>query len=85
MKKGLNENVKRDDQEKEDLRPIRIRSVKDARRLLARVLKQLQLEKISESRAKTISYVANSYAKLYEVSELEERVTELEKLTANRI
>ena len=77
--------MKRDDQEKEDLRPIRIRSVKDARRLLARVLKQLQLEKISESRAKTISYVANSYAKLYEVSELEERVTELEKLTANRI
>jgi hypothetical protein len=39
---------------------------------------QLQLEEISESKARAISYVANSYAKLYEVSELEERVEKLE-------
>jgi len=84
MKKALSENAKKDDPGKDNLRPIRIRSVKDARRLLARILKQLQLQEIPESRAKTISYVANSYAKLYEISELEERVTELEKLTANK-
>jgi hypothetical protein len=84
MKERLSGNAKKDDPEKENLRPIRVRTVRDARRLLARIMKQLQLEEISESRAKTISYVANSYAKLYEVSELEERVTELEKLTANK-
>ena len=84
MGKPLNKNAKEDAHAEDSLRPIRIRSVKDARRLLARILKQLQLEEISENRAKTISYVANSYAKLYEVSELEERVSELEKLTANK-
>ena len=84
MEERLSGNAKKDEPENENLRPIRVRTVRDARRLLARVLKQLQLEEISESRAKTISYVANSFAKLYEVSELEERVTELEKLTANK-
>lgn len=84
MEEQLSGNAKKEDQEKKAPRPIRIRTVKDARRLLTRVLRQLQLEEISESRAKTISYVANSFAKLYEVSELEERVTELEKLTANK-
>ena len=84
MEEQLSGNAKKDNPEKENLRPIRVRTVRDARRLLARILKQLQLEEISESRAKTISYVANSFAKLYEVSELEERVTELEKLTANK-
>ena len=84
MEEQLSGNAKKDNPEKENLRPIRVRTVRDARRLLARILKQLQVEEISESRAKTISYVANSFAKLYEVSELEERVTELEKLTANK-
>ena len=84
MEERLSGNAKKDNPEKENLRPIRVRTVRDARRLLARILKQLQVEEISESRAKTISYVANSFAKLYEVSELEERVTELEKLTANK-
>ena len=84
MEKTLSRNAKKNEQEKEDLRPVRVRTVRDARRLLARILKQLQLDEISESRAKTISYVANSFAKLYEVSELEERVTELEKLISNK-
>ncbi len=81
MEEPLSKNANKDGQESKNLRPIRIRSVKDARRLLARILRQLQLGEISESKAKTISYVANSYAKLFEVSELEERVAELEKRT----
>ena len=85
MKKSISRNAKKDAQDEDSLHPIRIRSVKDARRLLARVLKQLQLQQISESRAKTISYVANSYAKLFEVSELEERVEELEKSAAIKL
>ena len=38
----------------------------------------LQQDLICESRAKTISYVANSYAKMAELSDVDQRLTLLE-------
>ena len=64
----------------EKKRPVRVQSIKDAERLLARVLLQLQKGEISESKARTMAYVANSYAKMFEVSEIEKRVEILESL-----
>jgi hypothetical protein len=69
--------------QKQTMRPIRVRSIHDAERLLARVLMQLQKEDISEGKAKTFAYVANSYAKMLEVSEFDKRITELENMVRN--
>lgn len=60
-------------------RPIRVRSIHDAGRLLSRVLMQLQKDEISEAKAKSIGYVCNSYIKAFEMSDLESRLVELEK------
>jgi hypothetical protein len=65
-----------------NLRPVRVTDLKGATRLLARVLFQLQKEDISESKAKTISYVCNSYIKAFELSEVEKRVLALEQSAA---
>jgi hypothetical protein len=70
-------NVKKDDPALPS-RPIRVRQVKDAARLLGRVLMQLQKDEISDTKAKTISYVCNSYIKSCEVSTLETRIGALE-------
>lgn len=61
-------------------RPVRVQSIKDAERLLARTLLQLQKGEISESKARAMAYVANSYAKMFEVSENEKRIEALESI-----
>lgn len=64
----------------EKKRPVRVQNVKDAERLLAKVLLQLQKGEISESMARAMAYVANSYAKMFEISEMEKRIETLESL-----
>ncbi len=71
-----------EDKEKEDMgvkmRPVRVRSIKDASLLLSRVLMQLQKDEISENKARSISYVCNSYVKAFELSEIQSRLDDLE-------
>ncbi len=71
--------------EKEHKRAVRVTSMKDAARLLARVLMQLQRGQISESRARSIGYVCNCYNEAFETSELGKRITELEMLIRERL
>lgn len=63
-------------------RYIRVTHIGDLTRLLARVLRDLQTGSISENKSRTIAYVANSYAKIYELSEIEKRLTAMESAIA---
>jgi hypothetical protein len=64
------------------LRPMRIKNLHDCSRLLGRVLMQLQKGEVSDNKAKTISYCANSYAKVFELSDLETRLNKIEAVLA---
>jgi len=56
----------------------------DALSNLSTATKQYANGLINESQLKTIEAVSNSYAKTYEVTELEERITRLEELADER-
>lgn len=66
------------------LKAIEIRSIKDCRRLLSRIIRQYQLEEIDEKKSKTLAYLCTQYAHLYEVEKIEELEKKLEQFE-NRI
>jgi hypothetical protein len=43
---------------------VRVKSVKDAKRLLSRLMSQLQRDEISVEKARALAYLANSYVKM---------------------
>ncbi len=59
-------------------------NAKDALSNLSTATKLYANGSINESQLKTIEAVSNSYAKTYEVTELEERITRLEELADER-
>lgn len=71
---------------KTELKPIQIRSIKDCRRLLSRIIRQYQLDEIDEKKSKTLAYLCTQYAHLFEVEkieQIEERIAEIEKVKHN--
>ncbi len=60
-------------------RAIRIKSISDARRLLSRLIFQLQGEEIESRFAKDLCYLAISYVNIARDSDIESRLDELEQ------
>lgn len=59
--------------------PIRISSVRDARRLLARLIREFQTGRVEDRWAKTLTYLVVSYVSVTRDSEIEERLQRLEE------
>lgn len=64
--------------EKMNEKKYRLDSFKSIKRLYANIINDFNNDKIPESKAKTLSYMLNGFAKVIEVSELEKRLIELE-------
>lgn len=60
-------------------KPIRIRKVKDAKRLLAKLIYGLQTGEINSQHAKDITYLLTSYVNIATVTDFEERLKKLEQ------
>lgn len=58
---------------------IRLKSLGDIRRFMARVLNDLDCEKISETKARTLGYLCSVLRDVVKDSDLEARVLKLEK------
>ncbi len=61
-------------------RPVIIRGVKDCKRLLARIIREYQEEKISENKARTLTYVISKYVDIERTEKLDEIINRLDKL-----
>ena len=59
-------------------RAVRVRNVRDAKRLMTRILKQLQLDQISLEKGRAMAYVCSTFIRLHEGSELEDRIEKME-------
>lgn len=59
---------------------VNVRSIKDARRLLSRIITQFQKDEIKGTKAKTLTYLLVQYVHIYEVEKIEELETKLENL-----
>lgn len=62
---------------------VRVNSPQGVNRLLQRVINGLLFDEISESKARSIGYLANIILKGLEIGELEERITQLEEEIKN--
>jgi len=58
---------------------IRLKSLLDIRRFMARVLNDLDADKISESKARTLGYLCSVLRDIIKDSDLESRVLKLEQ------
>lgn len=63
----------------EKKRSIRLRSVSDVNRLLAKIINDLLRNEIEESKAGKIGYLSNIMIKSFEISDIEKRITVLEQ------
>ena len=61
-------------------RSVRIKSVKDCKRLLARIILEYQDDKISENKARTLTYVISKYVDIEKAEKLDEIIDRLDKL-----
>jgi len=62
-----------------NLRPVVIKNIKDARRLLSRLITGLQKQTVSGQTAKDIVYVCQAYVQTAKLTDIEERMDRLEK------
>ena len=60
-------------------RPVVIKSIKDARRLLSRLITGLQQQTVSGDVVKTLVYVLQAYVQTARLTDVEERLDALEK------
>lgn len=58
---------------------IRLKNLLDVRRFLARVLNDLDANRIQESKAKALGYLCSIMKDIIRDSDLEQRITKLEK------
>lgn len=71
--KKLNEKPKKE----QYVRRLNLKNLSDARRLIARIIKQVQNNEISVEKAKALGYLVNVFNGTYEKSELENRINEI--------
>ena len=62
---------------------IRFKSLGDIRRFMARVLNDLDADKISEGKARTLGYLASVRRDIIRDSDLEQRIEKLEQEVKN--
>jgi len=61
-------------------RPVKVRTLKDAKRLLSRIIIQLQAGTIKGQDAKDLCYLISTFIQLVRDYELEERIKKLEQI-----
>ncbi len=61
-------------------KPIEVRNLRTAKRLLSRIITAFQRNEIEDSRAKTLAYLLVSYVSLTRDYEFEERISKLEQM-----
>lgn len=59
-------------------RPIRVRSIKHAKRLLSRIITDFQRGEVSDQNAKTLCYLLISYVTITRDYDFEQRITKIE-------
>jgi hypothetical protein len=59
--------------------PLRVNSIKKAKKLLSRCIYQMQKGEITDQKGKNLAYMIQVFLMVVKDSELEERITELEK------
>jgi hypothetical protein len=60
------------------LRPVKVRTLRDAKRLLSRTITQLQAGTVTGQAAKDLTYLLSVFVQLVRDYELEERIEKLE-------
>jgi hypothetical protein len=60
-------------------RPIKIKDLNSAKKLLERLIFELQTDAIDPAKAKNITYLLQTYNSVYKADEIETRLSELEK------
>jgi hypothetical protein len=61
------------------MKAIKINKVRDARRLLSKLIYEFQTGEVTSEKAKTLSYLLNIYIQIFKVSEFETKIEEIEK------
>jgi len=61
-----------------NLNKIRLKKPDDLRKFIVKIINDLNDDTITESKAKTFGYLANSLTKIFETVELAERLEKLE-------
>lgn len=64
---------------KESYTPIRVTNLRSAKRLLSRLIYELQRGTIENQTAKDLTYLLVSYVNVFKQYELEKRIDEIEK------
>ncbi|HMN16294.1 MAG TPA: hypothetical protein PKD03_01645 [Ignavibacteriaceae bacterium] len=59
--------------------PVKVTNLKAAKRLLAKLIYDLQTDKIDNQKAKDLTYLLVSYVNIFKQYELELRIEEIEK------
>jgi hypothetical protein len=58
---------------------VKLNNVRQMRKFISRVMNEVYTNQISTDQARTLSTLANTYSKLYELSETEKRLDIIEK------
>ncbi|GEM_PF-4416801 len=61
-------------------KPKRVSNIRAARRLMARLIYDLQRENITSEKAKTLAYLLIKYSELFKVEKLEELENRLKRI-----
>jgi hypothetical protein len=60
----------------EKAKDVRLFTAKDGKKFLARLINELRRDELTESKAKALGYLANSFIKACETTELEKKLNE---------
>ena len=60
-------------------KPVRVSSIRSAKRLLSKLIYALQLRQIDDKTSKTITYLLSVFITIVKEHELEQRIADLEK------
>nr|WP_320193587.1 hypothetical protein [uncultured Desulfobacter sp.] len=58
---------------------VRLNSLRDVRRFMAKIINQLHRSEIEESRGRTLAYMSSILKDVLKESDIEERIAQLEK------
>jgi hypothetical protein len=66
------------------LPPVEVHNVRDAKRLLSRLITQLQNDEVEDKKAKSICYLLQTYVNITKEYEIEERLRKIEEAITNK-
>jgi len=62
------------------MQPVIVKNIKDAKRLLARLIKLYQLGEVDEKYVKTLAYLLNQYCYFHKVQTETDKIEEIERM-----